>query len=410
MSNSTSSPDMLPSKMKKPAIALITYARSDYFEEVFNSILNQKIKGKIFSDYFDLYIFQDGLLKDDTPSNIKGHETIKAICANQVPKSNFIEQKENLCVALHFDFIERLFFEEQDREWAAFFEDDLVLSPGYLETLICMAESFKNDERVAMFNCFGMSAQEPLEIQEKNKNSLACMDHHWGFGIYQSAWRKRQAFVDEYLKMIDQTPYRKRNHKRINNWLSYSGFKPRATSQDYIKACSISAMGMIKVSSFANFGTYIGKTGLHFTSEIFTSFGYDKNITFTRPISELFTLDDITYQNILSYQQDKTIELPESFSQLEFKNKLATYRLTPSAADLSFENINEISEKDVIAGYKIFLGRLPESNQIIQNWIGRSTSDFLKALISSKEFRSRRQFNNMILILAKEILDTSAQN
>lgn len=410
MSNPASNPDMLPSKMEKPAIALITYARSDYFEEVLNSILNQKINGKIFSDYFDLYIFQDGLLKDDTPYNIKGHETIKAICANQVPKSNFITQKENLCVALHFDFIERLFFEEQDREWAAFFEDDLVLSPGYLETLICMAESFKNDERVAMFNCFGMSAQEPLEIQEKNKNSLVCMDHHWGFGIYQSVWRKRQAFVDEYLKMIDQTPYRKRNHKRINNWLSYSGFKPRATSQDYIKACSISAMGMIKVSSFANFGTYIGKTGLHFTSEIFTSFGYDKNITFTRPISELFTLDDMTYQNILSYQQDKTIESPENFSQLEFKNKLATYRLTPSAADLSFENINEISEKDVIAGYKIFLGRLPESNQIIQNWIGRSTSDFLKALISSKEFRSRRQFNAMILILAKEILDASAQH
>lgn len=410
MLNLTQNPDMLTAKTKKPAIALITYARSEYFEEVFDSILNQTINGRSFSDYFDLYIFQDGLLKNDTPANIKGHEAIKSICANKIAASNFIVQEENLCVALHFDYIERLFFEKQDREWAAFFEDDLVLSPGYLETLMCMAESFKDDERVAMFNCFGMSAKEPLEVQEKNKNSLACMDHHWGFGIYQSVWKKRQAFVDEYLKMIDHTPYRNRNHKRINNWLSFSGFKPRATSQDYIKACSISAMGMVKISSFANFGTYIGKTGLHFTSEIFASFGYDQNIIFPNPIRELFTLDDTTYQNILNYQQNQTILAPETFSQSDFKNKLLTDRLTPAVADASLDTINEMTEKDVIAGYKIFLGRLPESNQIIQGWIGRSTSDFLKVLISSKEFRSRRQFNPLILNVAKEILDAVKQN
>ena len=405
MLNSNQNLDMLPFKMKKPAIALITYARSEYFEEVLNSILNQKINGKIFSDFFDLYVFQDGLLKEDTPSNIKGHEAIKAICTNKIPTSNFIEQKDNLCIALHFDFIERLFFEEQDREWAAFFEDDLVLSQGYLETLICMAKSFKNDERVAMFNCFGMSAHEPIEVQEKNKNSLACMDHHWGFGIYQSVWRKRQAFVDEYLKMIDHTPYRKRNHKRINNWLSYAGFKPGPTSQDYIKACSIAAMDMVKVSSFANFGTYIGKSGLHFTVEIFNNFGYDKNITFTNPVTDGFTLDDSTYHELLSYQKMKTMQSPGDFNKGDFKNKLENFQLTPSVVDLSFQTVNEMIETDVIAGYKIILGRLPESNQIIQKWVGRPTSDFLKVLISSKEFRSRQQFNQTILILAKEILD-----
>lgn len=395
---------------KKPAIALITYARADYFEEVFNSIIHQKINGKDFSEYFDLYVFQDGLQKDDSDSNITGHQKIKNICANKIPATHFISQEKNLCVALHFDFIERMFFEEQNREWAAFFEDDLVLSPGYLETLISMSESFKNDERVAMFNCFGMTSQEPLEVQEINQKTVACMDHHWGFGIYQSVWRKRQAFVDEYLKMVDKIPYRKRNHKRINNWLAYSGFKPRATSQDYVKACSIAAMGMVKISSFANFGTYIGKSGLHFTAEIFKSFGFDKNVTFTKPVSELFTMDATTYLEILAYQQDKTIESPEEFSPSNFKNKLISHRLTPEAADLSFENINQISETDVISGYKIFLGRLPESDQIIQHWIGRPSMDFLKALISSKEFRSRDQMNKIILVLAKEILDSSVQN
>jgi hypothetical protein len=397
-------------KFKKPAIALITYARAGYFSEVFQSINNQKIRGKNFLEYFDFYVFQDGLLKNDNSENINGHEAIKVICLNEIPSSNFIAQQENLCVALHFDFIERLFFEEQDREWAAFFEDDLILSPGYLETLLCMAESFKSDERVAMFNCFGMSSQEPFELQEKNKNSLSCMDHHWGFGIFQWAWRKRQSFVDEYLKMIDETPYRKRNHKRINNWLAYSGFKPRATSQDYVKACSIAALGMIKVSSFANFGTYIGKNGLHFSSKIFSSFGYDNNITFTSPIDELFILDDVTYFDILRYQRDKVMESPDGFDLIDFKNKLSNSFLIPSVADISFDNISEMTEKDIFSGYKIFLGRLPESNQVIQHWVGRSTSDFLVNLIFSKEFRSRNKVNKMILLLAKEILDTSSHH
>ena len=100
---------------------------------------------------------------------------------------------------------------------------------------------------------------------------------------------------------------------------------------------------MVKISSFANFGTYIGKSGLHFTTEIFKSFGFDKNVTFTKPVSELLTMDATTYLEILAYQQDKTIESPEEFSPSIFKNKLISHRLTPEAADLSFENINQIS-------------------------------------------------------------------
>jgi hypothetical protein len=405
MSNFNTQPILKSSN--KPAIALITYARSDYFEEVFNSIINQKINGKIFSEYFDFYVFQDGLLKGDTVDHIKGHQSIQMICENKIPRENFIQQDKNLCVALHFDYIERLFFETQNREWAAFFEDDLVLSPGYLETLMHMAESFKDDDRVAMFNCFGMSSNESIEVQELHHKSLTFMDHHWGFGIFQKSWRKRQVFVDEYLKMVNKIPYRKRNHKRINNWLTYSGFNPLATSQDYIKACSISALNMVKISSFANFGTYIGKNGLHFTSEIFNRLGYDKNVTFTRPIKEPFTLDEVTYKKILTSQKDKTIKSPSDFCQMEFENKLIGNLLSPERADLLFNNTNQITESDVISGYKIILGRLPESDQIIHQWIGQSTAEFLKVLISSNEFLSRKQFNNAILILAKKIIDSN---
>jgi hypothetical protein len=48
---------------KKPAIALITYCRSDYFEKVLNSILAQQFNKRPLSDFFELYIFKMASLK-----------------------------------------------------------------------------------------------------------------------------------------------------------------------------------------------------------------------------------------------------------------------------------------------------------------------------------------------------------
>jgi hypothetical protein len=63
----------------KPAIALITYCRVEYFEKVLHSIQEQQIKGKPFSDFFDLYVFQDGLIANENDTNIRGHRFITDI-------------------------------------------------------------------------------------------------------------------------------------------------------------------------------------------------------------------------------------------------------------------------------------------------------------------------------------------
>lgn len=38
----------------RPALALIAYARADYFLQVFDSIAAQTIRGRPFTDFFDL--------------------------------------------------------------------------------------------------------------------------------------------------------------------------------------------------------------------------------------------------------------------------------------------------------------------------------------------------------------------
>jgi len=65
---------------QKPAIALITYCRADYFEKVLNSLLTQQIDNQPFSTHFDLYVFQDGLVKDAPAEDRQGHHAIAQLC------------------------------------------------------------------------------------------------------------------------------------------------------------------------------------------------------------------------------------------------------------------------------------------------------------------------------------------
>ena len=389
--------------LKKPAIALITYSRFEYFSKVFQSISTQKINGQLMSDHFDFFVFQDGLLDNETPENIKGHNEIADFLKLNFSDSNFFSQSKNLGVAFHFDFVERFLFNTQERPWVAFFEDDLVLGQGYLETLMCMASSFKDDDRVAMFSCFGKMFNQSIEDQLENQHALVSMEHHWGFGMHQSAWRKRQALVDEYLKILIDLPYRERQHGRIQNWQAFCGLKVGPTSQDYAKACAVATTGCIKVSSYANFGTYIGEYGLHFTPDLYAKKGYANSNLFPVPINQTFKLDDATYQKLLAQQQSLTIENVSNFNQGEFRLQLINGSFAPQNSD-QWQN-KSTTEADVVAAYKIFLDRLPETRQVITSRVGVQPEKLLASFLVAPEFRARKQLHPIIVALAKEIIE-----
>jgi hypothetical protein len=69
-----------------------------------------------------------------------------------------------------------------------------------------------------------------------------------------------------------------------------------------------------------------------------------------------------------------------------------------------------VSEADVVAAYKIFLGRLPESRQVIQSRIGTTPEQLLTSFLVAPEFRARKQFSPIILALAKEIIEQNKKN
>ena len=69
----------------------------------------------------------------------------------------------------------------------------------------------------------------------------------------------------------------------------------------------------------------------------------------------------------------------------------------------------EATREDVIAAYKIFLGRLPESEAVLDTWIGVKSQALLADFLKSAEFLANPQKAQFILALAKKILDDRKQ-
>jgi hypothetical protein len=63
------------------------------------------------------------------------------------------------------------------------------------------------------------------------------------------------------------------------------------------------------------------------------------------------------------------------------------------------------TREDVIAAYKIFLGRLPESMEVVDPRVGVSSAALLVDFLASKEFLDQPPKAQLMLAVAKKILE-----
>ena len=90
---------------------------------------------------------------------------------------------------------------------------------------------------------------------------------------------------------------------------------------------------------------------------------------------------------------------------------------TPAAVQQALGQMDTIkaTREDVIAAYKIFLGRLPESMEVVDPRVGVSPAALLVDFLASKEFLDQTPKAQLVLTVAKKIVEahrqaTSAEN
>lgn len=266
----------------KKAMVLLAYNRFDYFKTVVESIINQTVDGVPAINIYDLYISQDGCRSDDLPENIAQHQLISHYLtqlAERFKTIKVIRHPKNLGIGMHFDYVERMAFEENKYDFVVFFEDDLQLAPGYMQMMTLMAKKFKDDPRIGMFSAFNPTPRT-LEEQKEQASKYGLMGHNWGFGLFRSFWLRRQPVIDAYLDFIRDIPYKKMPRKLICDWLIKLGFAPSGTGQDHIKACATNALGCLRIAPIMNFGIPIGKVGANFNEDLFNKLNFDQIVTF----------------------------------------------------------------------------------------------------------------------------------
>src|SRR5205814_644835 len=104
----------------RKALAIVCYNRPDYFELFLSSVTSQMVNGRPLHETYDIYVFQDGLWAGEPAANKLAHEAV-AQFINRLPVNiKIFQQKENLGVALHFDFIEKLLFVQEHYDFVTF--------------------------------------------------------------------------------------------------------------------------------------------------------------------------------------------------------------------------------------------------------------------------------------------------
>ena len=295
-------------------------------------------------------------------------------------------------------------FGDHGYEFAVLLEHDYELGNGYLEVLDKLRIRFANDERVSSVSVQSRMFQESQEKQEAHKTEYCAMQHDWGAGIFKRTWTRRLPAMNAYYRLIDGVAFEQRNNMLIHRWMQGMGFVPGASSQDNVKACVDSALGTVRLTPYINMGKYIGVDGMHWNIEQYTKAGFDKTVVWQGDYDASELSDDL-FKAIYVRQAKSYLLEPDLVDGAAFAKRLADGETT-----IDFGR-NEVTMKatheDVVAAYKLFLRRFPESQEVVNLRVDHSMDTLLNAFILSDEFIQNKTNWYAVVEAAKKIVELS---
>jgi uncharacterized protein (TIGR02444 family) len=294
-------------------IILIAFSRPDLLEQVVRSLTGQidaNLTGR------PIALFQDGAVNKFSGKRRADDAAVQAnveVFKRYFPAGKTFVAANNLGVALNFERAERYVFEELDRDAALFFEDDLLLSPGYVNTLDRLVEMALGDARVGYVSAYGV--QGPTSDRaNREPPRFETLGHLWGFGLTKRLWQRNRRFVDPYLQLVRDVDYRERDTRAIARLFSSWGMGCPGTSQDVAKHMACVLNDAINLNISFSLGKYIGSAGLHMNQALFEYVGYDRTELYSSAPAGLAVLDDKVLEDIGRVHQRWATEVASPFA------------------------------------------------------------------------------------------------
>ena len=147
----------------------------------------------------------------------KARRAAAASGTNHVPtRVSVVKRSENWGIGRHLIDARRRLFDEQEYDCVLLFEDDMVLAPSYVETLLSMLSWASDYNDVGTVMAYNINPDLPEHQQHQFEEVVATNRHFWGYGMLRSVWDDIKSLVYEFEnRFLQGVSYNQRAHRSI---------------------------------------------------------------------------------------------------------------------------------------------------------------------------------------------------
>lgn len=357
-------------------VVIFSFDRPHYLRRFCQSL---KAQQGVELDESNVILVQDGAVSRHSGVRYAEDATLAesvAVFREIFPRGQVLQSGENLGIAFNIGRGEAHVFETPNARLGYFFEDDLELGPAYLLMMERLRDAVADRPEVGYFAVYG----DHRARTNPQRPKLVGLDHHWGFGLRQDAWRRIRDWLAPYFDILRGMDYPHRNDVEIMRFLQRQSMATGATSQDALKAVAAAANGIGRVMTDVCFARYIGEKGASFNEALFQQLGYNRTVVSEGTDIAIPTLTAERSATILAAQQKRYTD----FRTEHFDRQLSHF------ATRHFNPDRLMNRADVENLFRLLLDRLPESEEIYTLNVGRQTVREMRSnMMNSREFKAR---------------------
>ncbi len=292
------------------------------------------------------------------------------------PRGTVLASPENIGVCENFRRAEDYVFNHLNADCAYFFEDDMVLSPVYLQVMDRLKTAALGARIVAYFAAYGDYYADAASIKQRREEFMT-LDHHWAFGLFRHQWSRMQTFLADYYSIVVGNDYSRRDHQAIYDLYERQGASPRGSSQDAAKAFACARLGLWRCRTVTPYAQYVGAVGAHMSQDQYEALGFDRTIMEQDAPTRLRFPAETQIHRAIEEER-------ELFSGI-FRNELTDLR---KGLGRKLNPVRLCTEEDVRLAYEILLHRCPEQAGIYEDSVGvRTVIELVRSILGSSEYK-----------------------
>ncbi len=279
----------------KTAILLLGFNRVDYFQQTLSAL-----EANSAAHECDLHVYLDGGEK------ARQSELVELVKSSTFENPNFVLRKENWGIGRHLIDARRTLFDSLSYERVILLEDDMLLAPSYIQTVIDLSDWSQQFSDVGTVMAYNIN-HDSAELQSGQMSHVVATNRHfWGYAMTREVWDIIKHIIYDFeRKYLSKNTYRDRSHFRIR-WMFMRSVMskkrnirqgknlippecltppfpriPRKspTSQDAITALALWHHGFGRITTRVSRAEYIGVEGFSFSPKLYADFGFENQNT-----------------------------------------------------------------------------------------------------------------------------------